>query len=358
MRLCYISRNYKHPQGGGSKAKSDIERTLSEMGAVNLGFARTTRKSMLYDFFRNLGGICRAFLRVRAGDIVVLQYPMKKWFEPVCRVVRLRGGRTVAIIHDLGSFRRKRLTVEREIRRLNRADVVAAATPFEREWLVRHGCRAHVTVYGVHDYRTEHPVVSTRPDPPPVPAADGRIGYSICFVGNLDPLRNRYLYTFGALLKHTPLYCYGARFDGAAAAPSMHCLGFAVDTELMASNRGDFGLVWYGDDVDGGTGFLGSYMPFNSPHKLSLYLRCGMPVILWRRAGLAGFVEREGIGLCVDSLREVEERLRQLPLSEYRRMRANAERMARRIAEGASCRAAVQEALAWIGRTMPEPRER
>ena len=41
MRNCYLSRNYKDINGAGNKAKTDIERIMSESGYVNVGFRQT-----------------------------------------------------------------------------------------------------------------------------------------------------------------------------------------------------------------------------------------------------------------------------------------------------------------------------
>ena len=43
-------------------------------------------------------------------------------------MAHMRGARVVVIIHDLGSFRRKALTPEKEICRLNHADYIIAHT--------------------------------------------------------------------------------------------------------------------------------------------------------------------------------------------------------------------------------------
>ena len=50
-RLCYISRNYRGVTSSGSKAKTDNEITLREMGAHNLGLPSTYYRSMIITFF-------------------------------------------------------------------------------------------------------------------------------------------------------------------------------------------------------------------------------------------------------------------------------------------------------------------
>ena len=76
-RLCYISRNYASLKGAGSKAKTDNEQTLRQMGAVNLGLPTTHYDNMVLTFLLNLAGVLRLTLAARRHDVIVLQYPVK-----------------------------------------------------------------------------------------------------------------------------------------------------------------------------------------------------------------------------------------------------------------------------------------
>ncbi|NRO11242.1 Beta-1,6-galactofuranosyltransferase WbbI [Lactobacillus helveticus] len=48
----------------------------------------------------------------------------------------------------------------------------------------------------------------------------------------------------------------------------------------------------------------GNYLRYNDPHKLSLYLASGIPVIIWKKAAEAKFVEENKVGITVDSLED------------------------------------------------------
>lgn len=75
-------------------------------------------------------------------------------------------------------------------------------------------------------------------------------------------------------------------------------------------------------------------MSYNNPHKVSLYLRCHAPVILSKTAGLARFVEDNGIGLTVDSLTDIDTILASVTPTDYERMRQNVIKVSDRIAQG------------------------
>ncbi len=52
----------------------------------------------------------------------------------------------IVLIHDLGSFRRKALTVAQEIKRLNHADYIIAHNEKMKKWLEDNGCKAKLGV--------------------------------------------------------------------------------------------------------------------------------------------------------------------------------------------------------------------
>ena len=81
---------------------------------------------------------------------------------------------------------------------------------------------------------------------------------------------------------------------------------FSVDEIPKKLNKG-FGLVWNGDSIDTCSGNFGKYLKYNNPHKLSLYLSCGLPVVIWKQAAQAEFVKKYNVGICVENLKEAED---------------------------------------------------
>lgn len=94
-RLCYISRNYYNLTSAGNKAKTDYERILDCMGATNIGLPCRASSNKIQAFFYNLLSIAKACLYIRRGDVILLQYPVKKYFAFLCNAARLKGASTV-----------------------------------------------------------------------------------------------------------------------------------------------------------------------------------------------------------------------------------------------------------------------
>lgn len=339
-RLTYISRNYKGTAHGGAKARVDMEDILADMGAVNLGLRRTFHRSKVIDFTRNLYGIVHYMSHVKRGDIIVLQYPVKKYYRLICKWARKRGAKTITLVHDLGSFRRHRLTPREEIRKLELSDVIIAANDNTVKWLREQGLTRPMTTQMVWDFLTD------------VPAAEawhkeqGDTNPASClFVGHLKESKNGFLYKLPASLD---VHLYGAGAPSATPA-HIHGQGLTKPDEIIRGAQGRYGIIWYGStlahDPDG---YIGEYIRYCNPHKLSLYMLSGKPVIIWKHSAGAEFVEREGIGLTPESLEDLDQLLGKISEEDYRRMSENIKRIADRMSRGMYFREALDRAVALI----------
>lgn len=329
MRNCYISRNYKTTRSGGGRAKTDFEKIMEREGFHNLGLRRTTHSNMVIDFFLTLAGVVKAVCTIRKGDVLLLQYPMKKYYEFVCNIAHRRGAKVISLIHDLGSFRRKKLTVEREMRRLAHSDGLIVHNKTMYQWLKDKRYQGEMVIIGIFDYLSPEPINSVR-QLPSLPQ-----DYSLFFAGSLSTKSNAYLYMMPPFLGSHKLHLYGSGFDHSLGTNNVLVEeGFRNDYDLMKCNHGDFGLSWYGESLSEGKGRIGEYMAYNNPHKVGLYLRCHAPVILSKHAGLAPFVEENGVGICIDSLEDIDKVLNSITPEEYNQMKENAKKVSQRLADG------------------------
>lgn len=320
MRLTYLTRNYKNTGNGGGKARIDSEDILDGMGAVNLGRKRTFHTNKVADFILNIDGIIRLMCRLRRGDILILQYPIKKFYTMLCRIAHMRGAKVITLVHDLGSFRRRRISVDTELRRLGMSDVVIAANGNTEAWLREQGFKRPVVQQIAWDFLT--------PASPSDKIADP---LSVSFIGALSPQRNGFLYHLPGSVK---LHLYGKNGDSSSLSGGSVVHGFATPDHLVAHAEGRYGLIWYGESTSQHIGYIGEYIRYCNPHKLALYMRAGKPVIVWRGSGVARWVENEEIGITVDHLDDLDRVLAGISDEEYARMRRNALAMGKRMARG------------------------
>lgn len=339
---CFLSKNYKNKTNAGNKAKTDIEQIMLDMGFKNVGLKQTTVHNKILSFFITLAGVLKMPFSIGRGDILVLQYPLKKYFSLACRLAHLRGAKVIALIHDLGSFRRKALTIDQEIKRLDNADYIIAHNESMRSWLLNHGIKAQVGILEIFDYLSTT-VASQDNNRVSAP-------YSILYAGGLNPRKNTFLYEIGEHISSYRFNLYGNGFDASKAKGAEHFnyMGFVKSDELIATARGDFGLVWDGFSVQACTGDFGEYLQYNNPHKTSLYLRCQLPVIIWEKAALAPFVKRNAIGITVGSLTELNNILSDLTVDEYNTMKSNTIKLGQQLASGHYTRKALTDAISYL----------
>lgn len=339
-RLCYISRNYYNLTSAGNKAKTDNEDTLTEMGATNLGLHRTVNNSKILAFFLDLAGIIRACALLKKGDVLFLQYPVKKYFSFLCNIARMKGAKTVSLIHDLGSFRRKKLSIEKEISRLSHSDYIIASNENMKTWLKEHGMKKPVGALGLFDYRStsfnEHSSKDTL-----------RNATNVVYAGALSMRKNAFLVELTKSLKTWNLTIVGNKegLQGLQDNPHVSYRGFLPSEEFISYIDADFGLVWDGDSLDTCSGDYGNYLRWNSPHKVSFNLRAGLPVIAWKEAAVAPIIEKEGIGITISSLQELDSILSHLSQEDLAKMKQNAFKMAEKLNQGYFLRKAIQTAL-------------
>lgn len=338
-RLCYITRNYRNLNGAGNKAKTDNEDTLKELGATNLGLRRTFYAGKIVTFFIDLTGIVKYVFCIRRDDFVLLQYPVKKYFSFLCNVARLRGARTIALIHDLGSFRRRKLTEEKEIRRLMHADYVIASNNMMKSWLKEHGYQHPIGSLGLFDYRS----------PAESQYKESSISKPIrlVYAGALAMRKNAFLLQLAQTELSYELHIYGNR-NGLPNMPDNDNIIFHPFTpadDFIANVDADFGFVWDGDSLENCSGNFGEYLHWNSPHKVSFYIRANLPVIIWKQAAVAPIIEQEGIGICIDSIADLGTALSTITDGQIQQMRTNVRRVSEQLNNGNFLTHALNEAL-------------
>lgn len=336
-RLCYISRTYYNLTSAGNKAKTDYEKVLHSMGAVNIGLPCRINKNKFLAFFYNLASTLIAYSRIQKGDVIVLQYPVKKYFSFICNVAHFKGAKTISLIHDLGSFRRKKLTIEQELKRLNHTDYVIATNQAMKGWLELQGFKKPVGALGFHDYLSPSTATDKKHKNNEV--------WDIVYAGSLNLRKNAFILKMKELDYQFKFHLYGNMEDYDAVAKDKNIVwhGFMNADDFIKQVRGNFGLVWDGDSLEECHGDFGSYLKYNTPHKASFYLRAGLPIIVWKESAIASLVEERGVGVAINSLKELPERLTRISENDYADMLAKTKQLAIAINNGENLKKAIQE---------------
>lgn len=318
------------------KPKEDINQIVEKIGYQSIGPDIRKNGGVAHFLIKSLVLLCILF-RISKGDVLLIQYPYKKFYKLSCNLVHLKGGKVITLIHDLGSFRRKKLTTEGENRLLMHTDYLICHNPSMHKFLVEHGFTKPIGDLQIFDYLS-----ATEPASYPTPHSPWQIVYA----GGLGYKRNPFLYNLDDKMQGWELQLFGKSFepDRAAGWKNIHFNGLLSPEELASRAEGDFGLVWDGESLNECSGDWGEYLLINNPHKTSFTLRIGLPVIIWKRAAMAPFIQQNKIGICIDSLEELNGILASLSAEAYSEMRTNAQQMSRQLANGYFTCEALKEA--------------
>lgn len=340
--IYYLPRDYKFKRinDAGSKARMDIERILDHSGYIPAGKYKTISKNRIIHFIQTIAIVIRMLTYIKKRDILILQYPVK-YYRILCFLTHFRKAKVITIIHDLQCFRNKSNSVEKEIYIMNLSDAIICHNPTMNKWLLNNGYKGYnkktiLEALQAFDFLSES-VSPTRQDTWPT--------HKVVYAGQLARKKNKFLYEVGEYINNYTLNVYGKGFDHSEATcpDKFEIKGFMLPDKLISCAEGDFGLVWDGGNIDCCDGNWGEYLKINAPHKVSLYIRCGLPIIIWREAAMAQFVSENGIGICIDSLRDINNIYKDITKDEYERMCNNVQKISKQLSEGWYCKTAVEK---------------
>ena len=306
---------------GGTKAKDDVEFFLRNQGYKIIDTPRNKYLKMLYVIFV-LPFVC---LKIRRG-VIYVQFPTGIPFQMkmiIFFIKHFSGAELAYIIHDIETLRiwndgnDHPESEQTEMSFLKEADGIVSLNHKMTDWLIEKGIKAPITDMKIWDYNNPKPLTDSR-----------EYKKSIVFAGNLG--KSTFLKKWDL---ETPIDVYGP--NAADKYPSnISYKGILSAEELPGALVQSFGLVWDGNSMDTCTGNYGSYLRINDPHKVSLYLSSGLPIIIWSEAALADIVRDEKLGITVDSLKDIDKALSEVKVDDYQKMCSNVQNIAKLMRKG------------------------
>jgi len=329
----------------GIKARDDVDTILADMGMSRISLSSFEEERTNGGLFKKLWGhftvlsIWKKQLKgLGAGDKLFVQFPVlghSVLLSGLFQSCEKRGVQIILLIHDLELLRwakRKDISVLKKIRlKLEEKSILSCCSR-----LIVHNAKMNEAL--CHMGISSHKMVSLDIFDYLVPGYDtGKINAAqrdkngpVIIAGALAPHKARYLYSLSGELR---MNLYGVRYSGEVNEKIRYFGAFPPD-ELPYAMAGSFGLVWDGESAETCTGVYGEYLRINNPHKTSLYLASGIPVIIWSQAALAGFVTENRCGITVDSILDIERRLASMTEEEYTQLKEQAVKAGERLRSG------------------------
>ena len=273
------------------------------------------------------------FLKIRKGNIVI-QYPTGT--PAILKTItfwvkKLSGAKLIFVIHDIYSLRflgDDPTKSKEELELLNKADYIVSHNEHMTAWLKNNGVSAKIVNLEIFDYLNNNPVQ---------PEHD--YTGSICLAGNLK--KSYFLDQFNP---KNPLYIFGPNPKD-SYNDNINYMGVYPPEELANHLTYNFGLVWEGNSTNTCNGVLGEYTKYNNPHKVSLYLSTGLPVIIWKQAALADFVTKNNVGIAIESLDEIDDAIKNVSKQQYAQMKSNTDIIAKKMRSGYYIKNAVEKLI-------------
>lgn len=330
MDKYYIEISVEKWNHAGTKARSDVAIFLEDAQVSNLIFDKEVSRAERFLFTKL--NIKRKLQRAKPGDMIIVSHRLfwgKRFSNYLMKVIKKRKLKSVLIIHDVESLRQNFNfeQVKQEITQMNNFDIVISHNNNMTTWLKNSGVNSKIVNLNLFDYFNlssfNHSFEKDR---------------GVIFAGNLE--KSVFLNKLENLKNKLSLY--GP--NPSSYSDNINYFGSFSPSELPAHLEGSYGLIWDGDSCEKCTGLSGEYLKYNNPHKTSLYLSCGLPVIIWKEAALAPFIESNNLGICVSSLQEMDHILLGISDDEYKIMKENALAMAEKLRSGYFIKKAIQKA--------------
>lgn len=323
----------------GPKARLD---TAQFLGAAGFRVQRVPNSRSRYwqKFWawavRHASWVMGMFLRLRfiPGEVVWCQFPLDLPTRAVIELARIRGHQTVAFVHDIEGLKRSPVDwslVDQEADLLRTFSCVLSLNPVIGGLLLARGVPVKASLE-LWDYVCDLPMKVT----------SANLLKRVVFAGNLSNDKASFLSQLN-MIRPAPFELYGEGYNPQAeSSGNVSYMGtFAPSTPPFAPD-GALGLVWDGATLETCDGGFGAYLRYNTPHKASMYLAMGLPILIWKHAAIAPLIERFGAGLLLSSMHEIPQILATMTREQYLEMALGASRLGEMVRQGHHIQAAVK----------------
>lgn len=319
--------NEEEKVNASSKARIDIEEILKNKNFIELGVKYKRSKFSPIRVWTKSKALLSSVKKINNGDNIWFQYPpyiFSPIFVIVEKILKKKHCKLFFIVHDIESLRFENI-MKKDIVILNCADKIIAHTDNMIKILKEHGLKKDIEPMYLFPYLTDDEYdleeeVIKRKD-------------TVAFAGNLAKSE------FITSLLNMDFNYIKFRFYGLECnlnfnkEKRMEYMGKFSPNNVSAIKVG-WGLVWDGNSVDTCNGKVGEYLRYNSPHKLSLYVAAGIPVIVWKESAFKDFVEKNNIGISVSCIKEIDEKIEKISNEDYRLMIENTRKISKDLRKG------------------------
>ena len=312
----YLAEGYGVELYNAAIVRNDNEKILDKEGFKALKFKHTKEGSAIVKIARLINAFQIAST-IKQNSLVLFHFPLlANIYKLLLCFLKWRGIKTVALIIDIDGIRdRDEMLLKKEMKQLQQFTYLIAHNPAMKKKLLGYLPASKIFSIDLFDYPSTG---NTMPR---------QLSTTICFAGNFAKAKFvNDLYK----MEGVNFNLYGSGIDKKLVENNISYKGIFSPHGLPQKLEGSFGLVWDGSSIE----TCDDYLLYNNPHKLSLYLAAGLPVIAWQQSATATFIEENKLGILINSLHEIKEKINGMLPGEYELMRQNTQRVGVQIREG------------------------
>lgn len=326
----------------GTKAPLDVKEVATKFGFKTVNVIRKGEEkdivSRTYRQIYFLNSWQKIYREIEPNSLLLLQVPFHDHELSRTSVLKkLKSKKNIKIIyivHDVEELRKinDNNFYQREFNlMLNLADQIIVHNNVMMKFFIEKGVSTNKLInLEIFDYlneeRLELPTYSKE----------------IFIAGNLDVRKVKYLSDLNKI--NASFTLYGSNFS-LKEYKNINYKGSVKPDQLPHLLNKGFGLIWDGESISTCSGVFGQYLKYNNPHKLSLYLSSGLPVIIWDQAAEASFVKDKNLGIVISSLYDLPDVLDSISEEQYLKLAYNVKKEAEKLKNGFYSEQALKKAI-------------
>lgn len=329
---------YEESYTATSKAREDVNKILTKSG-YNVIYFNMKKGNGMYNLYKNINYIYKQMKtmldEIPVKSTIVFQYPFDslsfKFSKYIKKKANEKSLKTIALIHDLNLIRTSSKfgkfyyrSIIKENKFLDNFDKIICHNDKMKKYLIKSGLeKSKIIKLGLFDYIVEKNIRECKVN-------NFR---KIVIAGNLSRAKAGYVYKLDDIdINNYTVDLYGINYDGKTSDKIFYKGSFKSD-DPSCINEG-FGLIWDGFSCDKCDGNFGEYLKYNNPHKFSLCMACGIPVIVWKESALADMVKKNELGYVIANLNEIDVIFKDMNKDDYLKFRSNVKKVQNKILNG------------------------
>ncbi|MCD5452082.1 glycosyl transferase [Lactobacillus delbrueckii] len=335
----------------GAKAVEDVIAIANTLNFKELDFELMTNNNIFGKVRRNVPVWSEAwskkewnkiYSKIEENATVLFQSPWYDYNAPKAKydffkkLKAEKNAKFIFVIHDVNELRPNpsKYDIAEFNLVLEFGDRIIVHNTIMRDYMIKRGVdKEKLVVLQIFDYLVDNKEIE-----------NASFSRSVTIAGNLDVEKTAYLGKLGKVKSKFVLY--GPNFTQESSS-NLDYRGLIPSNEIPEKLHEGFGLIWDGPSIDTCAG-MGAYLRYNNPHKLSLYIASGLPVVIWDQAAEATFVKENGLGLTISSLYDLPKALENVTEEDYDVMATKAREIGVKLRSGNYMSTALRKSLSGL----------